>query len=312
MAKVKLPAGSLRTAAWRGRPRFWSSGINGAILAARICSRVHFLADEPGADGPGVEAPRADAGAGAGSGSREGLVAVMAPMGSLQTATGVFADGHRGLCRRPPGKPHAVDLLEVHGADLVADGFDEAGQAEIARAARQSLGGAHDQSEGVGGEDIVAQARAVELGQDEGLGGLGAETGQDRRIGDPGADFLVDREGQGLHQGRLAQEDEIVGVREVLEEEPQFAQALAGQEVGVVDEGHEQLAGAMETEGFLDQEAFAPVVVSLELELESLAEDAQGVVIGVEGALQNCLTRREKVLGATWARFKSPSSMHTR
>jgi hypothetical protein len=38
--------------------------------------------------------------------------------------------------------------------------------------------------------------------------------------------------------------------------------------VGVVDEGDERFAGAMEFESFLDQEAFATVVTPLELDLE--------------------------------------------
>jgi hypothetical protein len=42
--------------------------------------------------------------------------------------------------------------------------------------------------------------------------------------------------------------------------------------------------GAVEGEGFVDEFAFAFVVGAVEVDLESLAEDAQGIVIGVEGA----------------------------
>src|SRR5258708_36686713 len=39
---------------------------------------------------------------------------------------------------------HAVDLLEVHDAGLVAHRFDERSQAQIAGAAQKALAGAHD------------------------------------------------------------------------------------------------------------------------------------------------------------------------
>ena len=86
---------------------------------------------------------------------------------------------------------------------------------------------------------------------------------------------------------RLADEHQVVGAGKVLAEQTQFAQAIGGHEVGVVDDGHEHFAGAMDAEGFLDQQAFAVVVAALELDLEGLAEDAQGVVIGVEGAVDD-------------------------
>lgn len=53
----------------------------------------------------------------------EGFVAVISPMGLSE---------------------HVVDLLEVDDWHLVAHRFDEASQAEIARAAQQALGGADD------------------------------------------------------------------------------------------------------------------------------------------------------------------------
>jgi hypothetical protein len=57
--------------------------------------------------------------------------------------------------------------------------------------------------------------------------------------------------------------------------------------MGVVDDGHEHFAGAMDFECFLNEEPFATVVMSLELDLESLAKDAQSVVVGVEGAIDD-------------------------
>lgn len=65
-----------------------------------------------------------------------------------------------------------VDLLELDGADLVAHGFDQRAQAQVAGAAQQALGGADDQGQGVGAEGVMAQAGAVQLGQDKLFGGL--------------------------------------------------------------------------------------------------------------------------------------------
>ena len=115
----------------------------------------------------------------------------------------------------------------------------------------------------------------------------GPRRGRSDRVSDAGADFLVDGQGQGLEQRGLADEHEVVGAGKVLAEQAQFAQAVRGHEVGVVNDGHEHFAGAVDAEGFLDQEALAVVVAALELDLESLAEDAQGVVIGVQGAVDH-------------------------
>ncbi len=43
----------------------------------------------------------------------------------------------------------------------------------------------------------------------------------------------------------------------------------------------------MDFEGFLDEQPFAAMIVPLEVDLEGLAEDAQGVVVGVEGAVDD-------------------------
>ena len=97
---------------------------------------------------------------------------------------------------------------------------------------------------------------------------------------------LTDRR-QRLQQRRLADEHQVVRAGKVLAEQAEFAQAVGGHEVGVVNDGHEHLAGAMDAEGFLDQQAFAAMVVPLELDLERLAEDAQRVVISVQGAVDD-------------------------
>ena len=117
--------------------------------------------------------------------------------------------------------------------------------------------------------------------------GFGTQTRQHDRVGDAGADFLVDGQGQGLQQRRLADEDQVVRAGKVLAEQAQFAQAIGGHEMGVVNDGDEHLAGAMDAEGLLDQQAFAVMVVALELDLEGFAEDAQRVVIGVQRAVDD-------------------------
>jgi hypothetical protein len=66
-----------------------------------------------------------------------------------------------------------------------------------------------------------------------------------------------------------------------------FEQAVGGHEVGVVNDGDEHLAGAVDAEGVLDQEAFAVMVAPGELDLEGFAEDAERVVVGVEGAVDH-------------------------
>jgi hypothetical protein len=90
-----------------------------------------------------------------------------------------------------------------------------------------------------------------------------------------------------LEQRGLAQEHEVVGAGKVLTEQAQLAQAIGRHEVGVVNDGHEHFTGAINAEGFLDQKPFAVVVAALELDLKSFAEDAQGVVVGVEGTVDD-------------------------
>jgi len=55
----------------------------------------------------------------------------------------------------------------------------------------------------------------------------------------------------------------------------------------VVNDGDEHSAGSVKAERFLDKEAFAFTVAAVELDLKGFAEDAQGVVIGVECAIDD-------------------------
>ena len=122
----------------------------------------------------------------------------------------------------------AVDLLEIDGAGLVADGFEEGTQTKIACAPEQAFAGADDERQGLGGEGVVAQADAVELGQDERLDGFGRQARQHDRVGDAGADFLVDGQGEGLQERGLPDQDQIVRMGRVFAKQTEFAQTLRG------------------------------------------------------------------------------------
>jgi hypothetical protein len=52
---------------------------------------------------------------------------------------------------------HLVDLFEVHDTSLVADGFDEGAQTQVAGATQQAFAGTNDEGQRFGGEGVVAQ-----------------------------------------------------------------------------------------------------------------------------------------------------------
>ena len=60
-----------------------------------------------------------------------------------------------------------VDLFEVHDAGLVAHGFDERSQAQVAGAAQETFAGTNDERQGFRGEGVVTQAGAIQLIQDK-------------------------------------------------------------------------------------------------------------------------------------------------
>jgi hypothetical protein len=78
-----------------------------------------------------------------------------------------------------------------------------------------------------------------------------------------------------------------MGAGKVLAEQAQFAQAVGRHEVGIVNDGHEHFAGAVDAEGLLYQQAFTVMVATLELDLKRLAEDAQRVVVSVQRAVDH-------------------------
>jgi hypothetical protein len=69
----------------------------------------------------------------------------------------------------------------------------------------------------------------------------------------------------------LGEEDEVVVFREVLEEEPEFAEALDFHEVGVINDGGEHFALLIDLPGGFDEEPFAGGIPADGLYLKSLA-----------------------------------------
>jgi len=123
------------------RPRFVMSEGSWAFLASRICARDQ--------GGRGAILVLCD-----------GLVTVFAPMGLDE---------------------HAVDLFEIDDAGLIADGLDERRHTEVFSSAQKPFAGAHDESERIGGEGVVAQPGVVEFAQNKRFDRFGREAWQDSR-----------------------------------------------------------------------------------------------------------------------------------
>jgi hypothetical protein len=180
-----------------------------------------------------------------------------------------------------------VDLFKIHDAGLVARSLNQGTHAKIAGAAQETVAGAYEESEGLWGEGIMAKAAAVELVEEEAFHDLWGQGSQESGVGDTGADFLVDGEAEGLEQRRLSDKHEVMRTREVLTEQAELAQAVTGHEMGVINDGNEQLSGTVETEGMSHQKAFAVMIASFKLNLKGLAEDTQGIVVGMQGAVDH-------------------------
>ncbi len=92
---------------------------------------------------------------------------------------------------------------------------------------------------------------------------------------------------EGGVEGGLANEDKVVVVGKIFEEETEFSQCFNRDEVGVVDDRNDVAGLRMEVSGFGDEAGFAAVVAAAAFEVEGLAEEAQDVVPGVQGAVDN-------------------------
>src|SRR6056297_19280 len=177
---------------------------------------------------------------------------------------------------------HGVDLVEPDGGDAVVEGLVHGGYAEIARAADDALGGADYQVDRLVAERAVGERGAVELGEDEGPDILGGEPRHGYGVGDAAANVLVGAEAQLVEQRVLGDEDEVVAFREVLQQQPQPAQAFDVHEMGVVDYGYEHLAVAVDLPGGLDEHLLAAGDPGPDIDPEGLAEYLEGVGIGVQ------------------------------
>lgn len=59
-----------------------------------------------------------------------------------------------------------VNLREIDGFGLIADGFDEGSHAEVFDGAEDAFGGSNDEVEGGFSEGVMRETDAVELGED--------------------------------------------------------------------------------------------------------------------------------------------------
>jgi hypothetical protein len=177
----------------------------------------------------------------------------------------------------------AVDVVDVDALVGGADRLDQAADAEVAGLAQDAVGGADNEVDGGSGEGVVGQSDAIEFAQDEVTHVVGIEPLGDDRVGDAALDVLVDAEVQSGEQIGPAEQDQVVVFGEILEEKPQLAQVGQVHEVGIVENGGQGLAGVIEAEGLLDKAAFAGEGGAFEFDAEGIAEDFDGVGVGVQG-----------------------------
>ena len=57
--------------------------------------------------------------------------------------------------------------------------------------------------------------------------------------------------------------------------------------MGVVDEGGKHFAQMIQTKGLIDKAALAAKTLTLDIDLKSLAKDAKGGEVGVEGSIDD-------------------------
>ena len=180
---------------------------------------------------------------------------------------------------------HAIDHVDVdRRASGRADRFEHRGQAQIATATQHAVGRADDQLGRSGGERVVRQPDAIQLALDELTHRVIVQTPGDDRVGHAAFDVLVDRQIQVRQQFDLADQNQVVVLGKIFQQQPQLAKVFHLHQMGVVDDGDQHLAAAIETEGLLDQFAFAFERGAFELDLERFAEDLHRVGVGVQCA----------------------------
>jgi len=178
----------------------------------------------------------------------------------------------------------AVDLFEIDAFGLIADGFEQTGQTQVAGATQEAVGGADDEGEGFLGKGVVGEADGIELADNELVDLVGIEPGDDDGKGDAGLDVLVDAEVKIGQERGLADQNQVVILREVFEQQTQFTQAVHFHEMGVVDNGSNHHTEMVEAERFLDETFFTGEVTAIDFQTKGVAKDAQGVAVRVEGA----------------------------
>jgi hypothetical protein len=178
----------------------------------------------------------------------------------------------------------AVDLFEVHGLGLVFDGFQETGEGEISGPSDDALGGTDYKSYRFLGEGVVTEAGLVEFGEDPCLHVVGSDLLHDDRIGYSALDVLVVGQADAAQERRLADQDEVMVLGEVLEEQAELSEALDIHEMSVVNDRRDHLAQMVQSESLLDQALFAAEGAALEIDAEGGGEDFNGVEIGVKSS----------------------------
>jgi len=187
-----------------------------------------------------------------------------------------------------------VNLLEIHGFSVIADGFDQRRETEIADSTQNAFRGAHNELEGFFGEGVMAEAGTIKLVENELVGLIGIEFWNDDGISDPGFDIFVDGKANLVEQRRLSNEDDVVVFWEIFEEKAEFSQANNRHQMGIVNNGNEHFSEVIESESFLDEAFFTSVIAAVKVDLKGLAKNAQGIGVGMESAGDG---RRNQSLG---------------
>lgn len=165
---------------------------------------------------------------------------------------------------------------------LGADGLDERREREVACRAQAALACPRNERERLRRERVVRQPAAIELAQHEGLHRIRGELAHRGGVGEARVQILIHREPQRAEHFGLAEEHDVVVLRELLEQKPQPPQAIHRHQMRVVDQHRQRLARPVQRERLIDQLPLDLEVATLELDLEGLAEDADRVVIGVQ------------------------------
>lgn len=86
-------------------------------------------------------------------------------------------------------KQDPVDLLEIHGSNLIADGLEQGAEAEVARAPQEAFTGSNDEGQGLPREGVVTQTRFVHLSEQELFDDFRRETWEHDGVGDARTDL---------------------------------------------------------------------------------------------------------------------------